>query len=505
MADNLGMAEAISSIDTIASGTARVANSIYRLSGQVGAAAPEVEDFARCIGDYSSVVSLTLNSLLLECPRQRAHLTSIWGYLSQHQIIERLEDQSRQMEKSIKRIKPRLKALRSKLGWMGKVRWSSRRAEVQGLKLEMESMKTTILIVHLVVNLEAATRNGRFLEVKVVKMQLKALVKGLRMMRRRMMRFPDMKHDFNIMYGSQSSMIDLAEGMTRSGGAASSVHAPSVHSKRHKRRRSPIATPGDPTFSFRPQRATPAVVVTPPPVVIPPENVSYSVWSQPQQSRRSPSSGDPPLSTTHTDEVRSRTSSRNSRPASGQSVRERARTPTIVVEDVDSPSAPTNNSRPHVVFEQPPNASPIEGSSRDHEETRDSGRRSRNSEGPAIPSQPTIFSKRAGGFHTGRIRGKVVIGTVIPDLESNIIAERLARELGVVIDPLGELTGPLTFALSDGGSVSSIGNASFRWREDTEDSAGFTMHCAVVRHNIGSMELVLGRPFVHKQRAKYAK
>jgi hypothetical protein len=177
------------------------------------------------------------------------------------------------------------------------------------------------------------------------------------------------------------------------------------------------------------------------------------------------------------------------------------------------PETPPSSALPSPVFQVQEDASPSTQAIRhashanDHTKVRDStDTHELDQPDSPISVQPRSYLLNLGGIEngelkTGYINGKAVDALLDPNLETNLISDKLALEYNLQVHPLSDNEQTRHFNFEDSTREPIVGTVQFKWKEKNSPHArSFHVWCSVCRHSI--RPLILGAPFVQKRRER---
>lgn len=162
MAEILGLVAAIGSVADIAFNRQK---GIRRLARQLGAAQGDIRKFATEIEDFSLVIGFA-NLQLHEFAKKSSAETKVLQSICNHKLFNRILAASNLVIDHIDEIWPRLKSLESSVPLWERIKWVSRRSQVDALGPKMESVKSSLQLVVSVVTLESVLNQNQSREVK---------------------------------------------------------------------------------------------------------------------------------------------------------------------------------------------------------------------------------------------------------------------------------------------------------------------------------------------------
>jgi hypothetical protein len=165
MAEIIGLAASIIAIGGAADTAWKIAKNMRRLARDLGAAREDIRKFAREIEDFSLLIGsahLSLHNLSTKSQAQ----TKVLQYMHDQKLLKRIVAASNRVMDYIDKIWPRLKSLESSFGLLEKIKWVTRRSQVEALGPKMESVKSSLQLVVNIVTLETLLNQGHSPEIK---------------------------------------------------------------------------------------------------------------------------------------------------------------------------------------------------------------------------------------------------------------------------------------------------------------------------------------------------
>jgi hypothetical protein len=152
MAELLGLLGSIATIVQIAGAAIKLSNSLYQTAQEVGSAKDDIQAFAMDIEAFSSVILLAHQSIRGHC--QKEHGSSVLQYIEDNGVLGQLVNQSKRVKNHIKKVRPRIRDVRSRISLISRFKWMRQRPEVKALHPEMECVKTNLMMLMHIIQLE---------------------------------------------------------------------------------------------------------------------------------------------------------------------------------------------------------------------------------------------------------------------------------------------------------------------------------------------------------------
>jgi hypothetical protein len=152
MAEVIALASSILAITGAATTALRVSASLLKIARSLATAGDEIEDFAINIRAFAAIIQLGIGSVN-RCTAKRSS-SEVMRYLEDHEVLDQLAVQSNRTSQKIKSAWKRTKTVRSSLTVLTRIKWYLAKPEVQALQPEMETLKTSILVVMQSIRLE---------------------------------------------------------------------------------------------------------------------------------------------------------------------------------------------------------------------------------------------------------------------------------------------------------------------------------------------------------------
>jgi hypothetical protein len=159
MAELLGV---IGSIIAVATMTTQLSNSLYRIARSIGSVGDEVNRFAMETADFSSLMRLTHMSLSSHCSQIiKQDESSVLRTITELEVFDQLVDHCEGINSDIKKIKPHLWSLKSRLSIISRIKWLMQKSDVQTLGWTMDKMKSSLNLLVALVAFEAAQQERK--------------------------------------------------------------------------------------------------------------------------------------------------------------------------------------------------------------------------------------------------------------------------------------------------------------------------------------------------------
>ncbi|CZR61695.1 uncharacterized protein PAC_11592 [Phialocephala subalpina] len=152
MAEVIALTASILAIAGAATTALRVSSSLHKVARSLEAAGDDIEDFSINIRAFASIIQLGIGSLN-RCTAKRSS-PEVMKYLEDHEVLDQLAEQSKRTSQKIKLAWKRTKTVRSNLTMLTRIKWYFAKPKVQALQPEMETLKTSLLVVMQSIRLE---------------------------------------------------------------------------------------------------------------------------------------------------------------------------------------------------------------------------------------------------------------------------------------------------------------------------------------------------------------
>jgi hypothetical protein len=152
MAEGIALAAGIVGIAGAAATALKVSASLLTVAQSLGAACEEIEDFAMSIRFFSTVLTMGISSVR-SCTKKGSS-SKVLKYCEEFEVLDQLELRAKRTTRKIERAWKHTESIRSSLSVVTRIRWYFAKPEVQALHPEMETLKTSLLIVMQSVKLE---------------------------------------------------------------------------------------------------------------------------------------------------------------------------------------------------------------------------------------------------------------------------------------------------------------------------------------------------------------
>jgi hypothetical protein len=145
MADPLSLAASIVAIGGAAATALKISIALCDAARTVREAADDIESFSLDVRSFALVAQLGHDSL--ERHQRRSPLSHVLQYIESHNVIEQLAKQSERTKDRLEKAWKSANTLESSGKLVTKFRWMMKKGQIQGLKPEMESLKTSLQVV----------------------------------------------------------------------------------------------------------------------------------------------------------------------------------------------------------------------------------------------------------------------------------------------------------------------------------------------------------------------
>jgi hypothetical protein len=164
MAEVVGLIASITAIVGIAGAATKLSSSLYRVAQSCGAASEDIERFAGEVDLFATTIGMAHYSLREHCQNHSnsSACSPALEYMRENAVLDQLTTQSERVVTHIKKVRPRIQSLGSRIDWVTRIKWLLRKSEIQSIRPEMENVKTCIHLAIDVVHFELAqTRDSR--------------------------------------------------------------------------------------------------------------------------------------------------------------------------------------------------------------------------------------------------------------------------------------------------------------------------------------------------------
>jgi hypothetical protein len=158
MIDPFGFSASLIAIAGAAGTAVKTSIWLYQLARAVEAANEDIEKFALDIRTFASIVQMAHDLL------KRYHTTEpdshILNYVMELKILDSLAEQSKLTKKRINGAWRQTESVQSSIKMITRIKWIFRTGEVKALYPDMESLKSSLLLMMTFVNFEVAQKRG---------------------------------------------------------------------------------------------------------------------------------------------------------------------------------------------------------------------------------------------------------------------------------------------------------------------------------------------------------
>ncbi|KAF8854547.1 hypothetical protein BDZ45DRAFT_805694 [Acephala macrosclerotiorum] len=161
MAEAFALLGALSAILQIADSSRMVANLLRRVAREAGSATDDIQSFASILSSFQSIVAMAFVTVEKHC--SKGNNSQAVRTLEDKKVLEMLTIQSKYIEKRLEGIGKKLEQLdESKLNWWKKAVWVLyRKPELLELSPQMDCMKSNLLVVIAVLQLDSSSQEQR--------------------------------------------------------------------------------------------------------------------------------------------------------------------------------------------------------------------------------------------------------------------------------------------------------------------------------------------------------
>ena len=152
MAEAIGLAASIVAIGSAAATALKVSRSLRKVARTLDAAGHDIEDFALKIRAFVSIIQYGVGSL--QRYTMKSSSSEVMKYLEDLEVLELMALQSNRTTAKIKLVWRHTKSIQSSLTVLTRIKWYFAKPEVEALQPEMETLKTSLLLVMQSIRLE---------------------------------------------------------------------------------------------------------------------------------------------------------------------------------------------------------------------------------------------------------------------------------------------------------------------------------------------------------------
>jgi hypothetical protein len=152
MAEAIGLASSIIAIGAAATTALKVSRSMRQVARTIEAAGDEIEEFSMKIRAFASIIQFGVASLRRYATRCSS--SKVMKYLEDLEVLENMALQSNRTTLKIKLAGRHTKSIQSSLTVLTRIKWYLAKPEVEALQPEMETLKTSLLVVMQSIQLE---------------------------------------------------------------------------------------------------------------------------------------------------------------------------------------------------------------------------------------------------------------------------------------------------------------------------------------------------------------
>ncbi|TAQ88630.1 hypothetical protein B7494_g3054 [Chlorociboria aeruginascens] len=181
MAELAGLFASIIAIVGVAGTATKLSISLYKAAREAGAAGNDIKEFALKVQSFASIMEVAHGTLQKSCSQNPS--STFLKQVQDKAILDQLTTQSRDVVGNIKVLEPKISALGNNLTLISRFRWLLRKSEVQALGPKMETVKTSLILVMQMANLEillsGEQTNASVQEIKRLTRQIKVMIRSM--------------------------------------------------------------------------------------------------------------------------------------------------------------------------------------------------------------------------------------------------------------------------------------------------------------------------------------
>lgn len=147
-----GLVASIGGIVHIAGTAAKFSATLYRTARSAGSARKDIEEFAMDVSTFASVIRVAHDSIQDHC-RNNCQL-HVLQYVEEHAVLGHIEAQCGRIAEHIQALGPRMSSIQSRIDLITRFKWTFRKQEVQALHPKMECVKSSLILLMLIVRFE---------------------------------------------------------------------------------------------------------------------------------------------------------------------------------------------------------------------------------------------------------------------------------------------------------------------------------------------------------------
>jgi hypothetical protein len=148
-----GLASGTKTIFQVGGAATKISRILYRVARKAGCASDDIHAFATDIGSFASIIGVAHIALRRHSSNNRR--TPVLDYIDNSKALERIVTQSKRIVNQIEIVKPKIRKVPSKIQLWTLIKWMALKSAVEALSPKMEMVKTNLLVVINVLQLEA--------------------------------------------------------------------------------------------------------------------------------------------------------------------------------------------------------------------------------------------------------------------------------------------------------------------------------------------------------------
>lgn len=160
MAEILGLIGSGVAILQVAEAATKLSKSLFHLARRIKSASEEIKDFAMQTQLFAGVIGAA-HASLQQHNRSQGSESPVLRYIDNAGVLGKLVAASDRVTEHTKSLMPRLRALRSRLDLLTRIKWVMQREAVEAMGPKMESVKTSLILIITVISLEKGNQQER--------------------------------------------------------------------------------------------------------------------------------------------------------------------------------------------------------------------------------------------------------------------------------------------------------------------------------------------------------
>jgi hypothetical protein len=152
MAEAVALAASLTALGGVAIAATKFAIVLQEVANDVRSAKEEIVNFLVVIKSFETLIGLARISLDRQFKKQNQ--SPVICYINDFNVMDDLVEQSKSVKRYMKKTTPKMKRLPSNIDFFTSFKWAMRKSKILALGPQMESVKTSLIIIMAIVKME---------------------------------------------------------------------------------------------------------------------------------------------------------------------------------------------------------------------------------------------------------------------------------------------------------------------------------------------------------------